>query len=225
MLPIEEKTLDDEVDELKDSVGQLRFDIRQEKEERRFETNEIRIDIGRVRLERKEWDRTRETMTELENIEKEMNHLIGVRWWKPYIGGVFWSNLATPINISMSIFSLLSAGQSSINSFLSASLATSLSFSVFMLSLVNTFFTPHSRIVDSTSQMTDWKRFGNQFEKIHYSSRQSEAEIRERLSEYRTLMIQMKEYIVETPDRQNLFVDLLYALVSIIKKTDRWLEI
>jgi hypothetical protein len=224
MLRIEEKTLDDEVDELKDTVEQLRFDIKQEKEERRYETNEIRVDIGRVRLEKEGWNRSRETVAEMEVLEKEMNYLIGVRWWKPYIGGVFWSNLATPINISVSIFSLLSAGQSSISTFLTPTLATTLSFSVFMLSLINTFFTPHSRIVDSTLQMTDWKRFGNQFEKIYYSPRQTDQEMRERLSEYRRLMISMKEYLVETPDKQNLFVDVLYALVSLIKKTDQWME-
>jgi|LauGreDrversion4_2_1035121.scaffolds.fasta_scaffold88397_3 hypothetical protein len=214
---MDEKTLDDEVDELKETVEQLRFDIRQEREERKYETNEIRVDIGRVRLEKREADRMSSAKQELERIETELNHLIGVRWWKPYISSVWWSNLTTPLNIGMSITSLLAAGQASLNTFVSHS--TTLSFSVFVLSLVNTFFTPHSRLVESAKQMEEWKKFGLRFERVYYSGKQTEEEISQRLTEYRELMMEIRERMVS--DR-SLFTDTLHSIVGCVKKVDKW---
>lgn len=221
MLPVDEKTLDDEVDDLKESVEQLRFDIRQEREERKYETNEIRVDIGRVRLEKRDADRVSSIRQEMERIENELNHLIGVKWWKPYISSVWWSNLTTPLNIGMSITSLLAAGQASLNTFVSSGIATTLSFSVFVLSLVNTFFTPHTRLVESAEQMEEWKKFGLRFERIYYSGKQSEEEIGHRLSEYRELMMEIRERMVT--DR-SLFTDALYGVVRCVKKVDSWVE-
>lgn len=221
MLSIEEKTLDDEVDDLKESVEQLRFDIRQEREERKYETNEIRVDIGRVRLEKREADRLSSSKQDLQRIEHELNHLIGVRWWKPYISSVWWGNITTPLNIGMSVTSLLAAGQASLNTFVSSGIATTLSFSVFVLSLVNTFFTPHSRLVESAEQMEEWKKFGLRFEKVYYSSKQTEEEIGQRLVEYRELMMEIRERMAV--DR-NLFTDALYSIVSCVKKVDTWVS-
>jgi hypothetical protein len=222
---IDEKTLDDEVDELKDKVEQIVFDVKQEKEERRYEANEIRVDIGRLRLEKKEWENLRALSIEMERMERDINHLIGVKWWKPYIGGVFWSNLATPLNISMSIMSLISAGQQTLSYFFSPSVTTTISFTVFMISLVNTFFTPHSRIADGMTQMNEWKLFATQYEKIYYSARTSQEEIERRYREYRDLMVSMKQHIIDNPNRQNLFEDGLYWIVNCFKKMDQWMEL
>lgn len=221
----EEKTLDDEVDELKENVAQLTYDVKAEREERRYEANEIRVDIDRLRLEKKEWERVREGAIEMEQLERELNRVIGMYWWKPYIGGVFWSNVSTPLNISISILSLLTAGQGSLSNFIPTSVSTTISFTLFLLSLVNTFFTPHSRIIDSTTQINTWKEFATRFEKLYYSGRQSDEEVRNRLAGYRELMVDLKEYISETPDKQNLFIDFLYSTVSCVKKADQWMEI
>lgn len=221
----DEKTLDDEVDDLKEAVEQLRFDVKAEKEERKYETQEIRIDIGRVRIEKKEWEKVREGSLEMEQLEREINHLIGVKWWKPYIEGVFWSNMVAPINISISILSLLVAGQSSLSSFISPSLATTLSFSVFTLSFFNTFFSPHNKIVESLGENQNWKQFANRFERIYYSSKQTEQDIHLRLEEYRKLIVDLKEYLIESPSKKNLFIECLYSIVKRFKRVDRWMEL
>ena len=218
---MDEKTLDDDVDELKESVAQLRFDIKQEQEERRYATNEIRVDLGRIRLEHKEVEHATDAHLESTHFEHELNRIIGVRWWKPYISSIWWSNVTTPLNIGMSIMSLVAAGQVSLNSFVSPGIATTLSFSVFVVSLVNTFFTPHSRIVESAEQMEEWKKFGILFEKVYYSSKQTDEDVQRRLAEYRQLMMAIRERM--SSDR-SLFTDALYSVVSCVKKVDRWIE-
>ena len=221
----DEKTLDDEVDDLKETVDQLKFDLRQETEERKHQVNDIRIDMGRIRIEKKEWEKLRASEIDMNKLESEINHIIGIRWWKPYISGAFWSNIATPINISISILSLITAGQSALSSWISPSVSTTISISVFMISLVNTFFTPHSKVADSLSQLNDWKLYANQFEKIYYSSSQEDEDIQRRILEYRQLIIELKQYVKESPDKQNLFIDLLYYLVRCFKRVDQWMEL
>jgi hypothetical protein len=227
MITLEEKTLDDEVDELKENLKQLTFDVKMEREERQHQASNIRIELGRLLLEKKEWEKLKALSTDEEQLEHEINHLIGVRWWKPYASGAFWSNLATPLNLSISVLSMLTAGQASLSSFLAPSTVSVMSFSLFLLSLVNTFFTPHSRIADSISVMNDWRQFAHRFEKIYYSDRQTEEEIARRMREYRQLMMDMKEHIKESPDKKNLFEDLIYFLCVHFpcgKKLDVWIE-
>jgi hypothetical protein len=227
MITLEEKTLDDEVDDLKESVEQLKYDVKQEREERRRQASDLRIELGRLLLEKKEWERLKGLAIDSDQIESEINHLIGQRWWKPYTSGAFWSNIATPLNISISTLSLLTAGQAALSSFFSPAMLSVMSFSAFILSLINTFFMPHARIADSISVMNEWRQFAHRFEKIYYSDRQNEEDIARRTREYRQLMIDMKEHIKETPDKKNLFEDLIYCVCGYFpcgKKLDGWIE-
>ena len=224
MITLEEKTLDDEVDIIKESVEQLKFDVKQERDERRYQASELRVELGRLLLEKKEWEKLNNLSLDVESLENEINHTIGVKWWKPYISGAFWSNIATPLNISLSVLSLLTAGQEALSSFFSPATLSTMSFSVFVISLINTFFMPHSRIADSIYTMNDWRQFSQRFEKIYYSERYSEAEIKIRSSEYRKLLVDMKEHMKESPDKRNLFEDLIYSIIRCGKKRDEWIE-
>ena len=44
-------------------------------------------------------------------IEKFLDAKIGFYWWKKYIAGAFWSNVATPVNLFITLVTALTTGQ------------------------------------------------------------------------------------------------------------------
>jgi hypothetical protein len=48
-----------------------------------------------------------ELMIKLEN---KLNGELGDMWWNKYVGGAFWTNISTPINLAITILSAVTAG-------------------------------------------------------------------------------------------------------------------
>ena len=162
---------------------------------------------------------------EMETIEFDLNHEIGFSWWKRYIAGAFWSNIATPINLSLSLITLLTTGQTTTKSLLSESLAINMSIAALVLSLLNTFFAPQNRMTESIKGMNEWRQYANTFEAIYYTDCLSEVDYKRRLEAYRTLLVTINSSEKDSPDTQHFLTDLIHIFVRkcAFKHGEHWM--
>ena len=80
------------------------------------------------------------TTLKISNLEDKLNTTIGRQWWKKYISAAFWSNIATPINLAITLFTTLTTGQAATDSLLSQDNFFKLSVATLIISTINTFF-------------------------------------------------------------------------------------
>jgi hypothetical protein len=66
-------------------------------------------------------------------------------FWKYYIAVAFWSNIATPINLCITIMSALISAQANSDDLLLVNVYKDISIGFLLLSTLNTFFTSSFR--------------------------------------------------------------------------------
>ena len=167
------------------------------------------------------------TFYEMQRIENKLNSDLGYLWWKKYIAGAFWSNISTPINLTITILTAIMSGQATTENLIPHNIYVNISITTLLLSTLNTFFTPHSQISQNIDIMKTWYDYGNQFEKIYYSENTDIDDYKKRLEEYKKLYIEInKTKNAESPETQNFVTDLINYIVlnSCLKNKSNWLD-
>lgn len=164
----------------------------------------------------------------MNSIEGKLDGEIGNAWWKIYIASAFWSNISTPINLSITLLSAITAGQATTNSILSQSMFIKVSVASLLISTLNTFFRPHNQYILNMDVLKKINEFGFEFEGIHYSKNTDTSDYIRRYLAYKNLMIKYHRYKnTMTPDQQNYLTDLIYYICinSCLRNDDKWLDI
>ena len=94
---------------------------------------------------------------------------LGFYYWKYYIAGAFWSNIATPINLCITILSALVSAQANTESLLPNNLYKDLSIALLLLSTLNTFLRPHIQMNENVQLKQKYDALGAEFEQVHFS--------------------------------------------------------
>lgn len=226
-----EKILDSKQDELEEdifeTIDQLKFDLDTEKKVRENNVKDIYIEMNKIKDITVNINNKNELTNEMEILEEDINKVIGFSWWKRYVAGSFWSNIATPLNVSMSILTLITTGEALTKTLLSQSVFSTLSLSALFISLFNSFFAPHRRMTENINTMNEWRAYGNRFEAIYYSPNRTPEDTLKRTELYRSLLIEIKEYSKDMPDQQNFLTDLIHIMVRIccFGNQDQWIEL
>jgi hypothetical protein len=163
---------------------------------------------------------------EMQRIENKLNSDLGYLWWKKYIAGAFWSNISTPINLTITILTAIMSGQATTENLIPQNIYVNISITTLLLSTLNTFFKPHSQMSQNIEIMKIWYDYGNEFEKIYYSENTDIDDYKRRLEEYKKLYIEInKTKNSESPDTQNFVTDLINYIVlnSCLKNKSNWL--
>jgi hypothetical protein len=159
----------------------------------------------------------------METLEEKLNKVLAQNWWQKYVAAAFWSNISTPINLTITLLTTLTTGQATTNNLLSTESFVSISIASLILSVLNTFFRPHSQMNDNLEVMKKWQLLGSKFERIYYSKNHDKEDFERRLKDYARL--QKDSHILQnapTPTSQNFFTDLIYYLISfVLKKKQR----
>lgn len=159
----------------------------------------------------------------LSRLEKKLNCDIGFYWWKKYIASAFWSNVSTPVNLSITVITALTTAQATTDNLLPQSAFVSISIIALILTTINTFFRPHAQMTLCMKILQDWTEFGNRFETIFYQSSDEE-----KLINYRMLYDDIQRYKNnDSPENQNFFTDFLHILarMTCINKHEKWLDL
>lgn len=218
---------DDYEDELLEDIEQIKFDLDKEVKVRESNMKDIQIEISKLKDTKLVIEQDVDLLSEMDVLEEDINKVIGFSWWKRYVAGAFWSNMATPLNFSLSIITLVTTGEAMTRNLLSNSVYSTLSLSALFISLVNSFFAPHRRMTENVHTLNDWRAFGNRFEAIYYSANRTVDDKERRIQAYRVLLIEIKEYSKDMPDQQNFLTDCIHLLVRVccFGNQDKWVEL
>lgn len=151
-------------------------------------------------------------------IEKFLDSKIGFYWWKKYIAGAFWSNIATPINLFITLVTALTTGQAVTDSLIPNDIYSILSITVLVVSTLNTFFRPHTQLMENVNEMQKWGEFGreytNIFNNIEEDLTKSEYErLKEKLKNYRMLEKKINDFMATQSNvQQNFVTDLIHII-------------
>ncbi len=165
----------------------------------------------------------------MKKLQNKLNGELGDLWWNRYVGGAFWSNISTPLNLAITLLSAVTAGQATTQNMLEPSMFFKVSVASLLLSTLNTFFRPHTQLMENMTAIKTINELGARFETIYYSENSTVADFTRRYNEYKKLSQDFNKYqIAQTPEQQNFLTDLIYWLFkkySCLKNSYRWLDV
>ena len=157
----------------------------------------------------------------MQNIKEKLDKDIGFYFWKYYIAGAFWSNIATPINLCITIMSALVSAQANSDDLLPLNIYKDISIGLLLLSTLNTFLRPHLEMNSNIEMKNKFDEFGTKFDEICYSN---DDEITKN-KKYQILSNELnKMRIHESPVSQNYLTDLIHIISTLtcLRNKDRW---
>lgn len=161
-------------------------------------------------------------------LESRLNKELGFLWWKKYIAAAFWSNISTPVNLSITVLTALTTGQATTNNLLSPTMYVNISIGALIISSINTFFRPHDQSTQMIKVMNKYKEFGSIFEEIYYTDNNDLGDYKRRFDAYTKLQMDMNTYKNQdsSPETQNFVSDLIHVIARIIflKRREGWLN-
>ncbi len=165
----------------------------------------------------------------MKKLQRKLNGELGDVWWNLYVGGAFWSNISTPINLAITLLSAVTAGQATTSNMLSQSAFFKISKATLIISTLNTFFRPHTQLMGIMDSMKSINELGFRFESTYYSECNGEADYLRRYSEYKQILMDLNKFQQsQSPDQQNFCTDFIYWLFknySCLKKSYKWLDL
>ncbi len=165
----------------------------------------------------------------MKKLQRKLNGELGDVWWNLYVGGAFWSNISTPINLAITLLSAVTAGQATTSNMLSQSAFFKISIASLIISTLNTFFRPHAQLMGIMDSMKSINELGFRFESTYYSECNGESDYARRYSEYKQILMDLNKFQQsQSPDQQNFCTDFIYWLFknySCLKKSYKWLDL
>jgi hypothetical protein len=168
----------------------------------------------------------------VEDIEDESNGYIekintdiGYYWWKRYIYSAFWSNVSTPINLSIVVFTALTTGQAATQTLLSPQTTTILSSVTLFVSIFNSFFKPYEQLTQNQQILQDWAKIGDEFDEIYYNRVYTHEEKLARLVSLEKLFKSMST--LKRANDNNYCIDCMFIFIRLIciRKNITWVQI
>lgn len=227
-------------DELQKRMSTVELDIKKSKEEsklycsvRKHNANELQealIPLSNLMTSREKMESRfaapSQSKVAMRKLQERVNRDLGNHWWKKYISAAFWSNLSTPINICITFFTALTTGQTATSNLLSTQAVIGLGLATLVLSTLNTFFTPHKKMVSHMEEMNKWQELGSQFESVYYSNNFDEDDFERRFKAYEDIQKNIHQLTIkqQTTDADFL-TDLIYLCAArTCLKRERWIN-
>lgn len=160
-------------------------------------------------------------------VERKLDREIGYNFWKKYVASAFWSQISTPINLTITFLTAITTAQAQTESLISQSLYSQLAIVSLIITTLNTFFRPHTQYATSTEYLSKWNDLGVQFEKEYYSRKTLYKEIEERTMAYKKLHDEVNNLRkAEGANTVNFITDLIFFICyrTCIRKYKRWLD-
>ncbi len=161
--------------------------------------------------------------------QNKLNRDISWFYWKKYIASVFWSQLSTPVNLSITLMTALTTAQANAPELLDTEIYKKITIATLILTVINTFFRPHEKAQHNKEYMKRWNLVGIEFEKVYYSKKSnivnSCADGDDAVADYEKVEEKVNELRQkEGPDVTNFVVDLIHFIcyLTCLKKYRYW---
>lgn len=168
---------------------------------------------------------TEDIEDEINGYIEKINTDIGYYWWKRYIYSAFWSNVSTPINLSIVVFTALTTGQAATQTLLSPQTTTILSSVTLFVSIFNSFFKPYEQLTQNQQILQDWAKIGDEFDEIYYNRVYTREEKLARLVSLEKLFKSMST--LKRANDNNYCIDCMFIFIRLIciRKNITWVQI
>ena len=90
---------------------------------------------------------------------------IGYNYWKNYIVSAFWSNIATPLNLTITFLTAITTAQSQNTELLPHSIYSNIAIINLVITTLITFFRPHEQYSIYAEYVKQWTEIGVDLEK------------------------------------------------------------
>lgn len=160
-------------------------------------------------------------------VERKLDREIGYNFWKKYVASAFWSQISTPINLTITFLTAITTAQAQTDSLIPQNLYSQLAIVSLIITTLNTFFRPHTQYATTTEYLSKWNDLGVQFEKEYYSRKTLYNEIQERTVAYKKLHDEVNNLRkAEGANTVNFITDLLFYICyrTCIRKYKKWLD-
>jgi len=163
-------------------------------------------------------------------LRHKLDKEIGYNYWKKYVASAFWSQVSTPINLTITFLTAITTAQSQTQSFLSQNIYSQIAITSLIITTLNTFFRPHTQYAANTEYLSKWKELGIEFEKEFFNRIEDETtEIYQtKIEKYQAL--QEKVDVLrksEGTDMVNFLTDFIFLICysTCLRKYRRWLDV
>ena len=165
----------------------------------------------------------REIESEILRYSNVINKDTGFHWWKRYTYSAFWSITANPINLSITIFTALTTGQSATGSLFGESITTSIGLLTLVLSIINTFFKPYDQLRTNQSLKEKWSDRGVEYEELYHQVVHTIDDKKIKLQKFQELYTNIS--VLKKNNESNYVIDLIFTIARVIciRKDVKWL--
>jgi hypothetical protein len=163
-------------------------------------------------------------------LKKKLDKEIGYNYWKKYVASVFWSQISTPINLTITMLTAVTTAQIQTNDFISPSISGNLAIVSLILATLNTFFRPHTQYATNTEFLAKWRNLGVKFEDEYYNNMIEKKQLqdyRKRLESLRLIQKEVNELRqAEGTNTINFLTDFIFFLsfISCLRNKKNWLD-
>jgi hypothetical protein len=98
-------------------------------------------------------------------IRNKIDSDIGYNYWKNYIVSAFWSNIATPLNLTITFLTAITTAQSQNNDLLPQQIYSNITIINLVITTLITFFRPHEQYSIYSDYVKRWVELGVDLEK------------------------------------------------------------
>jgi hypothetical protein len=163
-------------------------------------------------------------------LKKKLDKEIGYNYWKKYVASVFWSQISTPINLTITMLTAITTAQIQTNDFISPSISGNLAIVSLILATLNTFFRPHTQYAQNTEYLAKWRNLGVKFEDEYYNNMIENKKLedyRKRLESLRLIQKEVNELRqAEGTNTINFLTDFIFfiSFISCLRNKKNWLD-
>lgn len=159
-------------------------------------------------------------------LDKEIGH----NYWKKYVASAFWSQISTPINLTITFLTAITTAQAQSDSLIPQSLYAQLAIISLVITTLNTFFRPHTQYAANTEYLSKWKELGIKFEKEYFNRMEdnSETTYDMKIKAYSELQDEVDTLRkAEGTEMMNFLTDFIYFIVyrTCLRRYKRWLDV
>lgn len=163
-------------------------------------------------------------------LKKKIDKEIGYNYWKKYVASVFWSQISTPINLTITMLTAITTAQIQTNDLISPSVSSNLAIVSLILATLNTFFRPHTQYATNTEFLTKWSQLGVKFEDEYYNNMVEHRTLggyRKRLESLQAIQKEVNALRqAEGTNTINFLTDLIFfiSFLSCLRNKKNWLD-
>lgn len=162
-------------------------------------------------------------------LKYKLDDEIGYNYWKKYVASAFWSQVSTPINLTITMLTAITTAQIQDGNFISQSVSSQLAIVSLIIATLNTFFRPHNQYATNKEYLSKWTNLGIQFEDEYYDrveSKDIEA-FRKKLAAFQKLQDEVNELRKEEgTNTLNFMTDFLFLICfyTCLRRKKHWLD-